>query len=232
MFIGFDNEKKQVSMSKIPIYFMPGLAVGPEIFQKLTLDSNLYELHYLKWKNPLDLNETIANYAMRMMEDIKHKNPVLIGVSFGGIIVQEMSKHMDTLKVIIVSSIKSSHELPLRYKVASASKIYKLFPTSLVTNFEKYSKLFVGKSLEKKAKIYKKYLSVRGKNYLKWSIHNVVNWKQDVPLKNIVHIHGTNDHIFPIKSIKNAIEIDGGTHSMIILNASEISKIIHNSLTQ
>ena len=58
-------------MSKIPIYFVPGLAAGPEIFENLNLSEDKYDLHYLAWKTPLAIEETIANYAMRMCEDIK-----------------------------------------------------------------------------------------------------------------------------------------------------------------
>lgn len=218
-------------MNKTPIYFMPGLAVGPEIFHKLELNTVLFDLNYLTWKEPLSFDESTTSYAKRMTEDIKHENPVLVGVSFGGIIVQEMSKFINVKKLIIISSVKSTKELPKRFKIASTSKIYKLFPTSVITNFENYSKFFIGKSLEKKAKVYKKYLSMRGKNYIKWSIHNVINWRQDVPLDNILHIHGTNDNIFPIKNIKNAVKIKNGNHSMVIIKAKEVSQIIHESLT-
>lgn len=218
-------------MQKTPIYFMPGLAAGPEIFEHLELSPEKYELHYLTWKKPLALEETISNYAMRMTDDIKHKNPVLVGVSFGGIMVQEMSKFVETKKIIIISSVKTSNELPKRYKMAKFTKAYKFFPTNIVSNFEDYAKYFLGKSLKKRAEIYKKYLSVRGKTYLNWSISSVLNWKQETPLKDIVHIHGTNDHVFPIKHINNAIEIKGGTHVMILTKAKQISKIIDKTLT-
>lgn len=218
-------------MHKTHIYFMPGLAAGPEIFEHLELSPEKYELHYLVWKKPLALEETIANYAMRMTDEIKHKNPVLIGVSFGGIMVQEISKLIETKKIIIISSIKTSKELPVRYKMAKFTKAYKLFPTGLVSNFEDYEKYFIGKSLKKRAEIYKKYISVSGKTYLNWSISNVLNWVQEKPPKNILHIHGTNDHIFPIKHINNAIEIVGGTHAMILTKAKQISKIIDETLT-
>jgi esterase/lipase len=218
-------------MAKTHIYFMPGLAAGPEIFENIELSPTLYELHFLKWLKPLSINETIANYAMRMSEEIKHKKPVLVGVSFGGIIVQEMSKFMETKKIIIISSVKSKNELPKRFKIAAKSKIYKLFPTKIVTNFENYAKFFVGKTLEKKAKLYKKYLSERNKEYLKWSIHNAIHWNQENPLENIIHIHGTKDEIFPIKSIQNCIKIENGNHSMIIIKAKQISKIIDKSLS-
>jgi hypothetical protein len=218
-------------MTKTPIYFMPGLAAGPEIFENLELSSELYELFYLEWKKPLALEESITNYAMRMSEDIHHKNPVLIGVSFGGIMVQEISKFIDTKKVILISSVKTKHELPTRFKVASMSKLYKLFPTKIVNNFENYAKFFLGKSLKKRAEIYKKYLSVRGTKYIKWSIHNVLHWQQNKPLEGIVHIHGTEDHVFPFKNIANPIKIEGGTHVMILTKAKKISKIIHEILT-
>jgi len=82
-------------MSITHIYLMPGMAAGPEIFENLSLPKENYELHFLRWLKPLDLDETITNYTMRLNEEIKHENPVLIGVSFGGMIVQEMSRFIN-----------------------------------------------------------------------------------------------------------------------------------------
>jgi len=218
-------------MNKTHIYFVPGLAAGPEIFENLTLSKEKYVLHHLKWINPLALEETIASYAMRMNAEINEKNAVLIGVSFGGIMVQEMSKFLNVKKIIIVSSVKESAELPLKFKMFKITKAYKLFPTKIVSNFEDFTQYFIGKPLKKRADIYKKYLSVRNKLYLNWSISNVVKWEQKEPTKNITHIHGTKDHIFPIKNIKNCIKIKDGTHIMILTKAKRISKIIDEVLT-
>jgi hypothetical protein len=217
-------------MTKTPIYFVPGLAAGPEIFENLTFDPEVYELHYLKWIQPLALEESISNYAMRMTEFIRHDNPVLVGVSFGGIMVQEMSKYVKAQKVIIISSVKSKNELPLRFKIANLSKAYKMFPAKLVSNFESYSQYFVGKKLQKRAKIYKKYLSERSEKYIRWSVKNIVRWGNDHPAQNVIHIHGTEDYIFPISKINNAIKIEGGTHIMILNRAKEISKILQEQL--
>ena len=218
-------------MSKIPIYFVPGLAAGPEIFEKLELDENKYELHYLRWKRPVALEEDIDNYACRLSDEIKHENPILIGVSFGGIMVQEMAKFVKPRKVIIISSVKNQGELPKKFKMAKFTKIYKLFPTKVISNFEDYAQYFLGKSLKKRAKIYKKYLSVRSEKYLKWSIYNVLKWEQINPLKDVVHIHGDKDHVFPLKHINNPIIIKGGTHIMILTKAKKISKIIDEVLS-
>jgi esterase/lipase len=137
-------------MKKIPIYFMPGLAAGPEIFKKLALDKEKYTFHYLKWIKPLDVEERIDNYAFRLSAKIKEENPVLVGVSFGGIMVQELAKFLNPRKVIIISSVKSPDELPGRFKFAKFTKIYKLFPIKVIENFEDYTKYFLGKTLKKK----------------------------------------------------------------------------------
>ena len=187
-------------------------------------------MHYLEWKKPISQEETLINYAMRMAGDVTHKKPILIGVSFGGILIQEMSKFIDAKKLIIISSVKSKNEFPKKFKFASVSKIYKLFPTSIVTNFENYSKFFIGKYLKKKADNYKRYLTVRDKTYIEWSIKTVLNWKQETPIENILHIHGTNDNVFPIKYISNYEQIINGDHTMIIIKAKKISEIINNYL--
>lgn len=218
-------------MDKIALYFIPGLAAGPEIFENLNFSKDKYNINYLEWKEPLAIDESISNYAMRMCEDVKEKDPVLVGVSFGGIMAQEMSKFINTRKIILVSSVKTNQELPKRFKLAKFTKAYKLFPTNIVSNFEDYAKYFLGKSLQKRAKIYKKYLSVRSKSYIIWSISAVLNWKQNKLIQNIIHIHGTDDKVFPIKNIDKCINIKGGNHVMIITKGKKISKIIDKVLT-
>jgi esterase/lipase len=211
---------------KTHLYFVPGLAANTKIFEYLTFDEALFETHFLDWIIPLSKDESIESYAARMCELIKHENPVLVGVSFGGVMVQEMSKIINCQKTIIISSIKSNKELPYRLKLAQKTKAYKLFPTKIVENIENYEHLFFGEYLKKRAELYKMYLSIRNATYLEWAIHNVLNWKQDFELKDIIHIHGNKDEIFPSKHIKNYIEVNNGTHIMILNKAKSISKIL------
>ena len=213
-------------MAKTPVYFVPGLAASTSIFEYLELPSDSYEIHYLDWLIPKNKSESIEDYARRMCKQIKHERPVLIGVSFGGVMVQEMSKIIDTKKTIIISSVKSKHELPKRLKLAKATKAYKLFPTKAIVNLENFAKHAFGDAAKKRVDLYKKYLSMRDETYLPWAVYNVLHWQQDKPLDNIFHIHGSNDGVFPIKHIKNCIVIDGGTHVMVLNKAKQISKLL------
>ena len=203
-------------MNKIPVYFMPGLAASTTIFEHIKLPEDQFEMYFLEWFLPND-KESIESYAKRMNEKILHENPVLIGVSFGGILVQEMAKLMPTRKVIIISSVKSNTEFPSRLKMAKATKVYKILPTQLISNVELLVKYAFGSTIiKKRLKLYEKYLSVRDKSYLDWSIENVLLWYQKIADKNIIHIQGDADEVFPIKNIQKCIVVKGGTHIMII----------------
>lgn len=202
-------------MSKIPVYLMPGLAASTLIFERIALPKDIFETHLLEWEIPLD-NESLTDYAKRMTKKIKHKNPVLIGVSFGGILVQEIAKYLDVRKVIIISSVRSKTEFPRRLKVAKTTKAYKLIPMRLIANIETLAKFSFGEKVNQRLKLYKKFLSVRDIRYLNWAVEQIIFWDRTGIDETVIHIHGDLDDVFPIKYIKNCIVVKGGTHTMIL----------------
>ncbi|GGD23840.1 alpha/beta hydrolase family protein [Hyunsoonleella pacifica] len=204
-----------MSQDIIHVYLMPGMAASPLIFEHIKLPEHQFKIHKLEWFIPFD-NELLSNYAFRMTKKIKHDNPVLLGVSFGGILVQEMQKHIRVKKLIIVSSVKSKHELPLKMQLAKSTGAYKLVPTQLANKIEVFEKYAFGKTMAKRLELYKKYLSVNDPKYLSWAIKQVVCWEQGRPNPDVIHIHGDKDPVFPIKHINNCIIVKGGTHIAII----------------
>ena len=201
-------------MTKIPVYFMPGLAASSSIFERIALP-DAFEIILLEWEIPLE-NESLKDYAKRISLKINKKNPVLVGVSFGGILVQEIAEFITISKVIIISSVKSNLEFPLRMKLAKTTKAYKLIPTNLILNVENLAKFSFGDKVNQRLKLYEKFLSVRDKNYLDWAIEQVILWDRTIVDIKVIHIHGDMDDVFPIKYIKNCIVVKGGTHIMIL----------------
>lgn len=217
---------------KIHVYFVPGLAASTNIFEHIKLPEDQFEIHLIPWLIPITKKEDIVDYAKRMCESITESNFVLVGVSFGGIMVQEMGKYCTPKKTVIISSVKHHNEFPLRLKIVKNTKAYKLTPIKALTNIESFAKYTYGDFIKKRAHLYKKYLSMRDEKYLPWAIHTLLHWKQDGNNENIIHIHGNKDAVFPIKSIKNCIVIDGGTHVMILNKAKQISKILTEILSK
>ncbi|MBT8376075.1 MAG: alpha/beta hydrolase [Bacteroidia bacterium] len=194
---------------------MPGMAAHPLIFEHIKLPESQFKIHWLEWLIP-EKQESLEHYAKRMIEHLTKDNVVLLGVSFGGILVQEMRKHMSLHKLIVVSSVKSHHELPKRLKLLRYTKAYKILPTQLLGNIDLLAKFTFGETVSKRIELYKKYLSVTDKRYLDWAIEQVVNWSQEEPMDDAVYIHGERDAIFPHSCTGNCIVVKGGTHIMIL----------------
>ena len=204
---------------------MPGMAASPKIFELIKFPLN-YKIIHLTWIKP-NLNETLKSYAKRMSILINDINPVLIGVSFGGILVQEISKHIKVKKLIIISSVKSKVELSLSMKFAKKTGIHHLLPLNWIDDLEKLLLFVFGPSIKARVDTYKKYLSEREPDYLKWSINQIVNWKQIKYDNNIIHIHGEKDKVFPLNYLernKNFITIKNGTHATILRDSTWFSK--------
>src|SRR5690606_8966344 len=128
------------------VYFMPGMAANPSIFEYIKLPENQYRVHYLEWIIP-EKNETLQGFVKRLILGIKHENPILIGVSFGGIIVQEIAKVIPVKKVVVISSVKTKYELPRRMILAKYTGLHRLIPTSLVYKLEVIAKYAYGDSV-------------------------------------------------------------------------------------
>ncbi len=215
------------------IYFVPGMAADVSIFEHINLPEDQFKTYTIPWKIP-NKKESIDAYAQRMCEEIEHENAILIGVSFGGVIVQEMSKYLKLKKLIIISSVKSKYELPKRMRIARKTKLYKLLPTSVVSRIDNWEKLAFGDFAKKRAAMYQRYLSVNDKTYLDWAIEKMVCWDQEKPPEGLVHIHGNKDIVFPVSNIQNCITVDKGTHVMIVNRArwfnTNLPEIINDNL--
>jgi len=204
------------------VYLVPGMAAGSEIFKNLKFPEN-YKIHILEWLIP-EKNESLEAYARKMVSRIKEENIILIGVSFGGVVVQEMSKYILVKKLVIISSVKTKNELPRRMKLANFTKAYKLIPTGLVANTDDLTKFSIGPKTKKRLSLYNKYLHVRDKQYLDWALEKMITWNRTEPIKNVIHIHGDKDVVFPAKYLQDFQVIKNGTHIMILNRGREISE--------
>ncbi len=209
--------------TKAHIYFVPGMAAGSEIFRNIKFPNEHYEVEVLNWLIP-NRHESLIEYSQRMAERVIQPDAILIGVSFGGVVAEEMDRFLNLKKLIIISSVKARKELPRRMRIAAFTKAYKLVPTSLVLSVEDLTKFSVGPKSKKRLKLYQQYLHVRNKRYLNWALEKMVTWDRREADPKVIHIHGEKDKVFPIKYINDCVVIKGGTHIMILNKGREITQ--------
>ncbi len=212
------------------VYCISGLGANCGVYEHISLP-NSYEKIYLEWKPPFK-NENLREYAQRMSENINPKEDfILMGLSFGGIIAQEISQFLKPKKLILISTVKHQKEIPLFFKISKYTKAHQIVPMRFITSDGMMSYAFFRKLYSNKLPKLKEIFTYRDPQYLRWSFSQIVNW-QPKTLENlpVIHIHGNKDPLFPIKKIDNPIAVNGGNHLMIILKSGQISEIIQKHL--
>ncbi|WP_435578451.1 alpha/beta hydrolase [Gilvibacter sp.] len=215
----------------VHVYLIPGMAAGPEIFENIHLPSDRFKVIILEWMIPHP-EESLEDYAKRMADRVDDPAGYLVGVSFGGVMAQEMKAFLPEAKVIIISSVKSRAELPKRFALAQKSKLYQVLPTGLVVNSRNLKRFAIGPRSKKRLELYDKFLSVRNKQYLDWAIKMMICWPRETPDPEVAHIHGDKDIVFPIKNIDGAATVAGGTHAMVIYRAKSVTQELLKLLNQ
>jgi pimeloyl-ACP methyl ester carboxylesterase len=207
------------------IYCISGLGADERAFSKLQIQG--YQLHIIQWLEPLK-NETIEQYATRMREPIAEENPILMGLSFGGMMCTEIAKQITVKKIILISSIKSLHELPLWMKAVAKLKLNKVVPLKRTSRFsESIQNLFLGISTPEEKAVVAVSRRKDNKAYIQWSVNEVINWKNNWQHQATFHIHGDKDRMFPIKRVKATYIIKNAGHFMIMNRAEEVSSYIN-----
>ena len=206
------------------IYCISGLGADERVFSKFQFSG--HENHFIKWIIP-EKNESIVNYAKRLIEQIHHEDPILIGLSFGGIMCIEISRQIKTAFIILISSVKSDKEMPFWMRLSGKLKINKIFPMKSFKLIEPLEDYNLGIKTNEEKEMVHEYRKNIDPLYSDWAINAILNWKNTLPVKNVYHIHGDNDRIFSIKNIKADHIIPGGGHFMIMDKSEEVNAYIN-----
>ncbi len=209
------------------IYIFSGLGADERVFKYL--DFSGFNVTFIQWIIPIN-NETIENYAKRLTEQILTEQPILIGLSFGGIVATEVAKLIETEKIILIASAKTQQEIPFYYRFAGRLKIHRLLPTRLLKQPNFLANWFFGTKNKADRKLLSDILHDTDPTFLKWAIDKIVNWTNRVRQKNVHHIHGTADRILPFRFVQCDFKILGGGHFMTVNKADELTQTLRKLL--
>jgi pimeloyl-ACP methyl ester carboxylesterase len=207
------------------IYLLSGLGADKRVFD--FIDFSGFRVNHVDWIEPAG-NESIESYAKRLLVQIKTNRPVLIGVSFGGMVAVEIAKLIETEKVIVISSATTKLDIPIYFRIVGQLRLSKLIPPRFLKTTNSLTYWFFGAETEKENELLRVIIEETDDRFLNWALDKIANWENQTLPTNVVHIHGTNDKILPLR--KADFEVSNGGHLMVVNKAEEISGLIRKIL--
>lgn len=202
------------------IYLFSGLGADERAFSRLIFSP--FQVFYIAWERP-GPQESIQVYAQRIAKQITAPNPILIGLSFGGIMAIEVSKQLPSYQqLILISSVKTKHEIPWYYRWAGKLRLDSIIPTGLLKSANPFIYWLFGLKAKEDKTLFKAMLKDADAVFMKWAIRQILTWPNEQIPYPLLHIHGEKDKLLPIHFIKNAIQVADAGHFMIYIQATKI----------
>lgn len=217
--------------SQLPqAYLFPGLALNPEVLGQIELLE--YNVNYIRWIDPTPQESMIA-YAKRITQiySISEEQPLLfIGHSFGGLLAQVMASFFPKAKLVLISTVKQSSELPWKIRFLRHGYAYHLASKTMIQKTLSLWGWYHGYDQPELQEALLSETNTLDNEYFIWAYKNIIHWSGVVLENPMIHIHGDSDRTFPIDNISNCISIPGGDHLMVYKRAKEINLLIADFL--
>lgn len=182
-------------------------------------------MHYIDWLDVDDEDETLDSYVTRLTNQVKHKNPIFIGLSFGGVMAMELAKRYQSSMVILISSFRSKADLKWGLRALLNTKSYRLIPNVELSIVRR----IVRKAYAMRSKVSEeKLIEMMGDEsplFLRWSVKQIDEYYFDLPSDiQLISIIGSNDKIVDVWNEHDPqYVVKGGTHIAVYADANVVN---------
>ncbi len=216
----------QQRLSKV--YVLSGLGVDHRVFAGIDLGK--VEVIHIPWLQP-QAKESIAGYAARLAALIPDELPILIGLSFGGIIAQEIARIKPCSKVILIASVKNQSELPAVYRYIGKTRMHQLVPGFVFAYSGWITEWLFGADKEHEKKLLAIILRETDPVFRSWAINILLTWqnRERYPA-NIISIHGSKDRLIPVHNVRADFIVPGAGHFLTVSHAAATSNLLKKIL--
>ncbi len=211
------------------VCLISGLGADERLFQFLRLDR--MRLHYIRWIPPFR-DESWSSYANRLLPQISPGNPVLVGISMGGMMAIELSRLVPVEKVILISSARGFLRRPGYFRLLRWTRLHRWLPYSIwqLVGLLIGPWLF-GTSGKEEKKLLRSMIRDTDERFFRWAWQQVITWDNQDPPGTVFQIHGSRDRMLPLKDIiPPEMVFPGASHFMVVHEAGQISKILKEEI--
>lgn len=209
------------------VYCLSGLGADERIYAGIKLNGR--KLIHIPWPEHDEYDE-LPCYAQKVAALIKEDNPLIMGVSLGGMIGVEICKMRPVKKLVLISSAKTRSEMPpydgwfgrlIKSKLLPPF-VYKMPNAVLMDKF--------GAETDEDEALLSAILKDSNGKFMKWAMRAIALWQNETYLQPVAHIHGRKDQMIFPENVHADHWIEDGGHMMVYNRAEQISRIIEQEL--
>ncbi len=209
--------------------FIPGLGADKRLFhpQRKAFPHSMAP----DWIAPLE-KETLAHYARRWVKRLRLKpGCILVGVSFGGMIAQEMARWVNPGAVVLVGSCRSPASIPFPLRMAGSLPTWPRLSKWFCGILPEISGHFLGaKTPDQRDLLIRMFLDTPDA-FAKWTVAAIRGWKGcGLDGTRVFHIHGEKDRLIPVRKVQPDSVIRGGGHLINLSHPTEVNAFIRRRL--
>jgi pimeloyl-ACP methyl ester carboxylesterase len=207
----------------VPIVMLSGMAADERLFGPQL--AAFPDLRVQPWIEPY-ARESIRSYAARLARRADPGRPCIVGgASFGGVVALEMAAHLRALGCVLIGSVRSPLELPLKWRVSWPLGI--LGPDRLAVLARIAARLgrrFVsGGTVRRWAR-----LSQPEARFVRWAMCALSVWRPRQPSARVpvFHIHGAADRTLPVELTHPDVIVPAGGHALTLFSAGAVNTFL------
>ena len=200
-----------------PIYLLPGVNKSYPVFEHL--EPQLPNATIVDYP-AAEPGESLCDYAGRVAQQLS-PHAVLIGLSFGGVLAQELVHFLPMRACVLIATVRGPHQFPPHYRWSRRLGIRGTMSAMRVAS---HLSLLIPK------RFYSRTLARAGRAgpWQRWAMASVANWHPrpaaDPP--PTLQIHGSADTTFPLRYVEADVVVDGGRHALPVSHPDEVLQAI------
>ena len=209
------------------VYLLPGIGCDHRLYERIDLSG--YAVVALDWP-AFAPGCTLADIAMEMSKAVQKGEPhILVGVSMGGMVAQELAAMTNPKKVVLISSWTGPREWSLLARAGSSFQLYRS-----ITHFTMWATWPVKRILGQRDRATDRLLwemaCKESARKIRIGTGAILRWTGSPWKGPLVRIHGDNDSVVPMRFPVDHV-VRGGAHIMVLTRAEEVSQALRAALT-
>ncbi|MCB2230842.1 alpha/beta hydrolase [bacterium] len=206
------------------IYCLSGLGADERVFGRLRVPG--YALATVQWTSFERVN-TLSDYARKLRCQIpQDSRPILLGVSFGGVMALELSRLVHSELTVLISSVKSPSQLPWYFRCAGRMRLNRIIPANLSRSSAFLARWFNGVSAPDEVLLFNRIFADTDFEFTSWAADRLLRWPGCEPVGQVIHIHGDADRMLPVRYVNPDVVVRGGTHFMVVSRGDDVSRAV------